>query len=376
MATWLIFANMPASLRPRAAATLSGHNLPDFSPEGDRNCGRRSLPATLAQSARDRHFDRTRSGASLQMNEVKAKGPRVFLDYDQAELDAAYNQAAYAPNMELVHQRSEANSAAVRERLGAPLRLAYGESEFERLDLYRTKRPQAPIFVFLHGGAWLRGAASRQAAPAEMFVDYGAHYIALDFISVDAAGGNLMMMAKQVRSAVAWVYRNAESFGGDRHKLHVGGHSSGAHLAGCVLTTDWERDFSLPADIIKGGTCSSGMYDLAPVRLSARSSYVKFDDAMVEALSSIRHIDKLNCPVNVSYGTCETPEFQRQNRDFAAAVKAAGKKVTLRIGQGYNHFEIAETLANPYGLLGRAVLEQMELAHPLPLGEGAAAGGG
>ena len=120
------------------------------------------------------------------MTEPRAKGPRIFLDYDQAELDAAYNQAAYAPNMELVHQCSEANSAAVRERLGAPLRLAYGETEFERLDLYRTKRPQAPIFVFIHGGAWRGGSASRSATPAEMFVDHGAHYIALDFILIDA----------------------------------------------------------------------------------------------------------------------------------------------------------------------------------------------
>ena len=57
----------------------------------------------------------------------------------------------------------------------------------------------------------------------------------------------------------------------------------------------------------------------------------------------------------------KTPEFQRQNRDFAAAVKAAGKRVTFLVGQGYNHFEMFETLGNPYGLLGRAVLEQMKL---------------
>jgi len=31
--------------------------------------------------------------------------------------------------------------------------------------------------------------------------------------------------------------------------------------------------------------------------------------------------------------------------------------------EGYNHFEIPETLANPYGLLGRAVLAQMNLSH-------------
>ena len=32
--------------------------------------------------------------------------------------------------------------------------------------------------------------------------------------------------------------------------------------------------------------------------------------------------------------------------------------VTFLIGQGYNHFEMFETLGNPYGLLGRAMLEQ------------------
>ena len=306
----------------------------------------------------------------MTMTQSRPRGPRVFLDYDQAELDAAYNQAAYAANIQQVSERTDAKCAAARQRLGSPLRLAYGESEIEKLDIYRTSRPHAPIFVFVHGGAWRSGSASRSAAPAEMFVDHGAHYIALDFISIDAAGGNLMTMADQVRRAVAWVYRNAGRFGGDSQRLHVGGHSSGAHLTGCVLTTDWEKDFSLPADMIKGGTCSSGMYDLHPVRLSARSSYVNFDDATVEALSAIRHIDKLHCPVNVSYGTCETPEFQRQSREFAAAVEAAGKPVTLSVGQAYNHFEIAETFANPYGLIGRTVLAQMGLKNPLPKGDG------
>jgi arylformamidase len=103
------------------------------------------------------------------------------------------------------------------------------------------------------------------------------------------------------------------------------------------------------------------MFDLKPVRLSARNAYVKFTDEMEQMLSSQRHLDMLNAPVIVAYGTLETPEFQRQSRDFAAAVKAAGKPVELLVGEGYNHFEISETLANPYGLLGRAVLAQMKL---------------
>jgi len=117
----------------------------------------------------------------------------------------------------------------------------------------------------------------------------------------------------------------------------------------------------LPRDILKGATLSSGMYDLKPVRLSKRSKYVKFTDVMEQELSAIRHLDKLVTPLNISYGTYETPEFQRQARDFAAAVKAAGKPVELLVGEAYNHFEMLETLANPYGLLGRAVLAQMGL---------------
>ena len=61
-------------------------------------------------------------------------------------------------------------------------------------------------------------------------------------------------------------------------------------------------------------------------------------------------------------GTLETPDFQRQSRDFAAAVKAAGKPVTLAVMEGYNHFEVMEQLGNPYSLFGRAALEQMRLA--------------
>ena len=153
---------------------------------------------------------------------------------------------------------------------GQPRRLAYGETEIETARHLPDEPAPAPIFVFIHGGAWRNGAAGRSATPAEMFVASGAHYVALDFTSVEAAGGNLSTMANQVRRAVAWVYRNAGEFGGDPQRLYVGGHSSGAHLAGGVLTTDWGR-IRPAGDIIKGGDLLSGMYDLKPVRLSARS---------------------------------------------------------------------------------------------------------
>jgi arylformamidase len=290
----------------------------------------------------------------------RQKGSRVFLDMDQQELDDAYTQINFAPNQPQILARYASNSDAMRARLGEPRRVAYGSAPMEQLDLYAAPRANAPICVFLHGGAWRAGSAKSHAFAAEAFVGAGVHFAALDFDNVDTTRGDLAPVARQVRSAVAWVYANAASLGADPRKLYVCGHSSGAHLAGVVLTTDWQRGFGLPADVVRGGMLNSGMYDLHPVRLSARSSYINFTDDVVEALSPIRHVDRLACPILVSHGTQESPEFVRQARDFVAAAKAAGKPVERLVAEGYNHFEILETLANPYGFLGRAALKMMQ----------------
>jgi len=291
----------------------------------------------------------------------RVKGPLVWLDMDQQELDDAYDQIVYAPNRDQVGKRRFANSEKARAVLGLPERVAYGPSEIEKLDIYRTKAANAPVNIFIHGGAWRANRGADYAFLAEPFVKAGAHYVILDFTNVDDAGGSLFPMVEQVRRAVAWVYRNASRFGGDPGRLYLKSHSSGSHLGGCVVTHDWRKE-DLPIDILKGAALSSGMYDLKPVRLSKRSKYVKFTDEMEEALSAARHIDELHTPLILAHGTYETPEFQRQTRDFHAAVKAAGKPVEMLVGEGYNHFEMLETLANPYGLLGRAVFAQMGLA--------------
>jgi acetyl esterase/lipase len=66
-------------------------------------------------------------------------------------------------------------------------------------------------------------------------------------------------------------------------------------------------------------------------------------------------------PHNAPFPTYKTPEFQRQARDFVAAVKAAGKGVELIEAPNYNHYEMGESFGNPYGPSGRAALALMKL---------------
>src|SRR5215468_10977681 len=133
------------------------------------------------------------------------KGPAVFLDYDQAALDAAYDQAAYAPNREQLIARRIRDSELARWRIGEPERVAYGPAEIEHIDIYRSGHDAAPVFVFIHGGAWRSGRSKDFATPTEMFLAVGVHYVVPDFAWVQDVGGNLVVLANQVRRAIAWV---------------------------------------------------------------------------------------------------------------------------------------------------------------------------
>ena len=285
---------------------------------------------------------------------------KVFLDYDQKALDDAYDQAVYAPNRDQILARLAHTSELTRRRLGPPERHAYGEKPIEGLDLYRARKDNAPANIFVHGGAWRAGLARNYAFPAEVFVRAGAHFIALDFNNVLETNGDLTPMAEQVRRGIAWVCQHARQLGIDSERIFVSGTSSGAHLGGVAATTNWAK-YGLPAAPIRGYALCSGMYDLRGPRLSKRSAYVKFTDEAEQALSPQRSIERINAPIVLVYGSLETPEFQRQSRDFADALTRAGKLAEIIRCEGYNHFEIAETLGNPYGPLGRAVLAQMKI---------------
>jgi len=291
---------------------------------------------------------------------MKKNDPLVWLDMTQSELDAAYDQAVHAPNMDMLIARHAANSHAVREVLGEPLRFAYGSRANEGMDVYQTGADNAPVHLFIHGGSWQFGDATSNAFPAELFVKAGAHFAVADFDSVTDHDGDILALVEQVRQALVWLYTNAESFGGDRSRIYLSGFSSGAHLAGVLLTTHW-HEYGLPDDVIKGALLCSGMHDLSPVALSCRRKYVSLNQGNIPLLSPLVNLDAFNMPVIVAVGTHESPEFQRQARDFVNALVAKEKDVNFLEASEYNHFEIIETLAEESGILGRAALEQMQL---------------
>jgi arylformamidase len=139
--------------------------------------------------------------AAQQAPVVREKGPHVWLDLDQKELDDAYDQAVYAPNRDVVLKRCSRNSELVRERLGAPKRFAYGPTPIEGLDLFATKAANAPVHVFIHGGAWRVGLAKNYCYAAEMFVNAGAAVEAFGIREIHRCDGACAELAASSRQA-------------------------------------------------------------------------------------------------------------------------------------------------------------------------------
>ena len=187
----------------------------------------------------------------------------------------------------------------------------YGAADMQVLDIYAPKgATKVPVLVYLHGGAWLRGSRLDVAYPAPSLMGRGAALVVPDFNNVSEVG--LPAMIEQCRAAVDWTVRNAASFGGDHDRVYLAGHSSGAHLASCVLLGDSR---------VKGALVISGMYDLHAPMLSARSSYVKITPEELDAASAMRHLGRIRCPVSVAWSVGDSPEFRRQGRVFAAALE-------------------------------------------------------
>jgi arylformamidase len=283
----------------------------------------------------------------------------VWGTYTQEELDAQYDQATLVPNSGEILKENATESARIRDELECILDVSYGPTVMERLDIFPAGRKGAPVVLYHHGGAWTRSSKDHCSYVAPPFVAAGVNVLVLDFALAPRA--SLDEIVRQNRAAIAWAWHNAAKYGWDRNQIHSVGHSSGGHICGMMLVTDWAGDYGLPADLIKSAAPCSGMYELEPVRLSHRNTYLDLTEKAAGRNSSIRQIPSTRIPITMAWGTGELDEFQRQNREFADAWEAAGQSVDRFVLEGQHHFQVGRAIFEPaYPVIGN-ILKNMGL---------------
>ena len=281
---------------------------------------------------------------------------KIYRDYDQAELDRQYDQATLVPDLAPYNTVWVERSAAARKALAHQADVAYGQHPREKLDVFPAGNGRAPAFVFFHGGAWRALDKERFSLVAPPLVEAGIAVVVAGFALLPNV--SLDIQVHQARSAFAWAWREGGKHGIDPDRLFVAGHSSGGHLAGVVSTTDW-TEWGLPADAVKGTVSVSGMYDLEPVRLSARNKYAFLNEEAVRRYSAVNFLSNGTGPALIAWGDGELDEFKRQSRDFVALAQSRGRNFEGREIAGRNHFAVVEEMFMPGGQLAQAMIEMV-----------------
>jgi arylformamidase len=275
----------------------------------------------------------------LQNDEPDA---RVFLHYTQRELDRNFDQRGWAGNALEVIARYGERSALARGQLSHQS-IAYGATPDEVLDVFPAAGRKPPVLVFVHGGAWRHFTRHDFSFVACALAPAGITVIVPGFASLPQV--RLPEMVAKVRRAMDWTCANVDRLGGDPESVHLAGWSSGAHLAATALIAGGEGAPSSAA-CFQSITCISAPFDLEPVLLSARSSYVKITRDKARQLSPRQNVQRYRTPFVVISAERDTDEFQRQSDDFAAALMRAGRPVERMRFACVNHFELIDTLGD------------------------------
>jgi arylformamidase len=282
----------------------------------------------------------------------------LFRDFaTQEELDAQYNLNAMLPEAAARYEafcwrESEGIRAILDHRLDVP----FGPTLAEHVDVYPAGE-NAPVLVYVHGGFWYLRTSKEFGFVARGPVSRGVATVVTNYdlcprVTMDE-------IVRQTRAAVVWAYNNATSFGGDPARIHVAGHSAGGHLVAMLLATDWEGEYGLPVDIIKGATAISGLYDLTPFPYTFLQPKLQLGYVQVYRNSPIRHLPGASAPLLVAYGDNETDEFKRQSEEYLDAWRAGGLEAERLILQGKNHYEVIDGFLDAESPLCSAILGQM-----------------
>src|SRR5262249_37788166 len=128
----------------------------------------------------------------------------------------------------------------------------------QKLDVYERKGlSNAPVLIYVHGGAWTRGDKDAVNELPEFAQRNGLLLISVGYrLTPEADAGG---QADDVARAIAWSKANAAKYGGDPSKIFLIGHSAGAHLVALVgVDPNYLGRYTMAPKDLSGIICLDG----------------------------------------------------------------------------------------------------------------------
>lgn len=275
------------------------------------------------------------------------------MSVDRRLLDENLNIGAAYPDLPQRLDRWRAESATFREQTAGRLNVAYGSGAREKLDLFLRPNPIANV-IFIHGGSWRVLDKETFSFVGKALREAGANAAVLGYPLAPAA--SLAEIVDSVRRAVAWLVTAPDGPSFDPERTAVIGHSAGGHLATMLALTDWS-EYGLSASPFAAGCSIGGLYDMETVRHSFLNDDLRLDDESAAAVSPLRLARAVQPAFLLAIAEHESPEFQRQHRDFAGRWRAVGQAVEDVVLPGDDHFSVLGSPISAQGIVLSRLLQ-------------------
>jgi arylformamidase len=276
--------------------------------------------------------------------------------HEAAWYDGMYNNRERVPGHPAFFARWAEESRRARAAAACELDIPYGSDAREKLDVFPGDNPDAPVLVFIHGGYWRALDKADHSFVAPAFTRHGACVVLINYpLCPQVTIPEITLCAAR---AVAWVWENIASHGGDRRRISVAGHSAGGQLAAMMLACLWQQvDPALPRDTVRNALAISGLHDLDPLmRAPFLQQTVQLTPQQVVQASPARLPAPRHGTLYSVAGGDESPEYHRQNRLVQEAWGTRRVPICETL-PGLNHFSVLDALVEPSHRLHQLALD-------------------
>ena len=224
-----------------------------------------------------------------------------------------------------------------------------------KLDLHLPESKQAPLVVWVHGGAWRAG--SKADMPLGGLVDQGYAIASVDYrLSVLAP---FPAMIHDIKAAIRFLRAHSADLGYDASRIAVAGSSAGGHLAALVGVTngvktlegtvganlDQSSDVQAAISLFGASNLMTILSQSKPQGLKMRVPALQLlldgqpeeKPALAKLASPVEHLDAQDPPLLLIHGDADPQMPPEQSRELAAAAKKAAIPVRLEIIPGAVH---------------------------------------
>jgi len=207
----------------------------------------------------------------------------------------------------------------------------YGQNPAQILDIYYPKSAEglAPVYVFLHGGAFREGHPAQYGFVGRPHVERGAIFICAGYrLAPETYYPDTIW---DVAGMIGWIYHNIEQRGGDPKRITLSGHSSGSTVSALAsVRTDWQPKVNVPTDVLKTMVFCGATYDF-------RTEFVGnlvTDKERREEATALCNIARVPERALFTFGVNEInrgdgTRFERSARSLAAAMEDKGTDVRI-----------------------------------------------